>query len=288
MAGRYILDSRAATISSVARGIRRRATHGRRNAKSISGWPSRYDFCYTHWRYYVWQDHDPRSILSSAYVFRGSVFILVILFCLPNPDEVLSTTTKMPIVEMVLQSTGNRAAATILSLMLGICFINGTSASITSASRLLYAMARDRGIVFYNYLSHIHPRLNVPVRAIMLCYIFNACFGVLYLGPAVAFSAYVASCTIFLEISYAFPLIVLLVRGRRILTEHCRSRIATPFRMGELWGLTVNIAATIYLIITSIVSQTPNRRIWYFDRNQMLTLFSSFAFRSRSQDQGTT
>lgn len=160
----------------------------------------------------------------------------------------------MPIVEMVLQATKSRAAATIISLMLSICFVNGSNASITSASRLLFAIARDRGIVFYDFFSHIDTKLEVPVRAILLCYIFNASFGLLYLGPTVAFSAYVASCTIFLYLSYAAPIIVLLVRGRDILKQHRIAKL--PAQMSYGLGLAVNIVAAIYLIVTSIVSDS--------------------------------
>ncbi|KFY50299.1 hypothetical protein V496_09408 [Pseudogymnoascus sp. VKM F-4515 (FW-2607)] len=194
----------------------------------------------------------PRAMIYAIGIggVTGTCFILVILFCLTDPDVILSTSTGMPIVEMVLQATKSRAAATILSLMLSVCFINGSSASITSASRLLFAMARDRGIVFHKFFSHIQSGLNVPVHAILFCYFFNVCFGLLYLGPTVAFSAYVASCTIFLDISYAVPIIVLLIRGRKTLGEHQSER--TPFKMGKRWGLVVNVIALIYLVVTSV------------------------------------
>lgn len=183
---------------------------------------------------------------------RGTIFILAILFCLSDPDAILQTTTGMPVVEMIYRATKNRAATTILSLMLAVCFVNGSNASITSASRLLFAMARDRGIVFHKFFSHIEPKLNVPVRTILFCYIFNVCFGLLYLGPTVAFSAYVASCTILLDISYAVPIITLLVRGRGVLASHRTSR--TPFQMGNKLGYFVNIVAALYLVVTSVVS----------------------------------
>jgi choline transport protein len=54
----------------------------------------------------------------------------------------------MPITEMIYQVTESRAAAVVLTVLLGVCFINGTMGCITSASRLTYAMARDKGIVF--------------------------------------------------------------------------------------------------------------------------------------------
>ncbi|KAJ4854698.1 amino acid permease domain-containing protein [Trichoderma breve] len=194
----------------------------------------------------------PRAMLYSIVIggVTGFAFILVMLFCLVDPDTILSTPTGMPIVELILQATKSRAAATILSLMLSVCFINGTNASITSVSRLLYAMARDRGIVFHNYFAHIQSGLNVPVRTIMFCFVFNILFGLLYLGPVVAFSAYVASCTIFLNMSYSVPILVLLVRGRKVLANYQSAK--TPFKMGRVFGLIVNIIAALYVVVTSV------------------------------------
>ncbi|KAF4966003.1 hypothetical protein FSARC_6258 [Fusarium sarcochroum] len=200
----------------------------------------------------------PRAMLLAIVIggVTGLVFIVVILFCLTDPSTVLSSSTGMPIVELFLQSTKSRAAAIILGLMLSICFINGTSASITSASRLLYAMARDRGILFHDFFNHIQKGLDVPVRTIMLCVVFNILFGLLYLGPTVAFSAYVASCTIFLNISYASPVIALLVRGRSILREHQSDK--TPAKMGSRVGVVVNTIAAGFVVITSIFFCFPS------------------------------
>ncbi|QUC22744.1 uncharacterized protein UV8b_06985 [Ustilaginoidea virens] len=197
---------------------------------------------------------SPRALMYAIAVggATGTLFILVMLFCLSSPDQVLATATGMPVVEMILLATKSRAAATVLSLALAACFVNGCSASITSASRLLYAMARDRGIVLHRVFARIAPGLHVPVPALVLCYVFNACFGLLYLGPAVAFSAYVASCTILLDVSYAAPIAVLLWRGRDVLADHRTA--TTPFQMGRRLGYLVNAVALAYLAVTSVVS----------------------------------
>lgn len=200
----------------------------------------------------------------------GLLFTLVILFCLTDPDTILTAPGGMPIVAMVLQGTKSRAAATVISLMLSVCFINGSNASITSASRLLFAMARDRGIVFHNYFGYIAPRLNVPVRAIMLCYVFNVCFGLLYLGPTVAFSAYVASLVILLNLSYAAPSIIVLIRGRSLLKAH---QTVKSFQMSPVVGTVVNAVSVLFLIITSIVS-SPDK----FSKSLMLTKRPVFLF----------
>lgn len=136
--------------------------------------------------------------------------------------------------------------------MLAICFVNGTSASITSASRLLLAMARDKGIFYSHSFAHISKSLDVPVHAIVLCAVFNLIFGLLYLGPYVAFSAYMASCTIFLNVSYAMPIIVLLIRGRGFLAQHRHEKV--PHQLGRFWGYTLNIVASLYVVFATVVS----------------------------------
>ncbi|CAJ2502377.1 Uu.00g097710.m01.CDS01 [Anthostomella pinea] len=193
----------------------------------------------------------PRAILYAVCVggVTGIVFILVILFCITDTETVLGTATKMPIAELILQSTGSRAGATILTLMLAVCFINGTNGCVTSSSRLLYAMARDKGIVYHNYFAHINPGLDVPVRTIIFTFLFNVLFGLLYLGPSVAFSAYVASCTIFLNVSYVIPVIALLVRGRGFLRQFQSER--TYFALGRS-GLVLNWVAAVFVVVTSV------------------------------------
>ncbi|KAF4946651.1 hypothetical protein FGADI_11040 [Fusarium gaditjirri] len=123
----------------------------------------------------------------------ATILILVMLFCLTDPSGIVATSTGMPIVELILQATGSRAGTTFLTLMLETCFIHGTNGSITSASRLLYAMARDQGTLYHEDSSHIHRRWEVPVRTFVLTWVFNAIFGLLYLGPTVAFNAFISS-----------------------------------------------------------------------------------------------
>ncbi|KAL7622820.1 hypothetical protein AAE478_006499 [Parahypoxylon ruwenzoriense] len=194
----------------------------------------------------------PRAIIYAVMVggVTGTAFILVILFCITDPETVLNSPTNMPIAELILQGTGNRAAATVLTLMLAVCFINGTNGCVTSSSRLLYSMARDKGIVYHNF-AHITCGLDVPVRTIIFTFVFNVLFGLLYLGPSVAFSAYAASCTIFLNVSYVFPVVALLLRGRGILRQYQSEHTYTYFALGK-GGLVLNLVAAVFVIVTSI------------------------------------
>jgi hypothetical protein len=80
------------------------------------------------------------------------VFIIVMLFCLRHLDVVLSTPTNMPITALIYQTTG-----VILTVMLGV--VSSTvQIAVTSASRLLYATARDKFMPFLTWYVEF-PRL---------------------------------------------------------------------------------------------------------------------------------
>ena len=90
----------------------------------------------------------------------------------------------------------------------------------------------------------------MPVRTIIFTFVFNVLFGLLYLGPSVAFSAYAASTTIFLNVSYVFPVVVLLLRGRSVLRHYQAG--GTYFALGRT-GWALNAVAAVFVIVTSVV-----------------------------------
>lgn len=111
-------------------------------------------------------------------------------------------------------------------------------------------MARDNGIIFPSVFGRIRKGLDVPVECILLTLVFNLCFGLLYLGPIVAFSAYAASCTILLNISYAIPVAVLCISGRGVLES--MQTPDTPFKLGHTLGLICNWVSVVFVAVTSV------------------------------------
>lgn len=86
------------------------------------------------------------------------------------------------------------------------------------------------------------------MNAILAVALFNLLFGLLYLGPTVAFNAYISSCTIFLNCSYAGPIIILLVRGRDVIVRERRD-----FPLGRISGYLINWTAVVFIVVTSAV-----------------------------------
>ncbi|KAH7178592.1 amino acid permease [Fusarium sp. MPI-SDFR-AT-0072] len=191
----------------------------------------------------------PQAMVAAVLVggTTGIFFIIVMLFCFVDLDLLLASPTQSPLTEMILQATNSRAASTVLTVAVALCFVNGANGCVTSGSRLIWAMARDGGTPFSRYLSHLHPKLNVPVRAIVVQAVFNLLFGLLYLGPEVAFNAYIASCTLFLNLSYAAPVLILLIRGRQMVLSQ-----PPEFSLGRVKGYIANYTAVIFVAVTSV------------------------------------
>ncbi|KAK2923938.1 hypothetical protein FoTM2_016095 [Fusarium oxysporum f. sp. vasinfectum] len=160
----------------------------------------------------------PQAMVAAVLVggTTGIFFIIVMLFCFVDLDLLLASPTQSPLTEMILQATNSRAAATVLTVAVA-------------------------------FLSHLHPKLNVPVRAIVVQAVFNLLFGLLYLGPEVAFNAYIASCTLFLNLSYAAPVLILLIRGRQMVLSQ-----PPEFSLGRVKGYIANYTAVIFVAVTSV------------------------------------
>jgi amino acid transporter len=97
-------------------------------------------------------------------------------------------------------------------------------------------------------LSHLNPYFNVPINAILAVAVFNILFGLLYLGPSVAFNAYISSCTIFLNCLYVGRILILLIRGRKTIADE-----RPDFPLGVVGGYVANWVAVVYLGVTSAV-----------------------------------
>lgn len=90
-------------------------------------------------------------------------------------------------------------------------------------------------------------------------------------GPEVAFNAYIASCTLFLNLSYAAPVLILLVRGRSLVLDS-----PPEFSLGRIPGYITNYIAVIFVLVTSVVSSaTPKTQKWEHTGPTLTSWFST-------------
>ena len=83
-----------------------------------------------------------------------------------------------------------------------------------TSGRIMWAFARDGGVPFSNYFSHVSTTLGFPVRATVAAFTFVCIYGLLYLASTTAFNSIITSAVLLLNITYAVPQGIALVQGR--------------------------------------------------------------------------
>lgn len=81
------------------------------------------------------------------------------------------------------------------------------------------AFARDGGLPFSRFFSRVHPTLDVLLEALGLTVLVVLIFGLIFLGSTSPFNAIVSASVVALTVSYAIPIAINCLRGRRMLPE---------------------------------------------------------------------
>lgn len=180
------------------------------------------------------------SVLTGA--VTGFIFLVVCLFCIQNYGDIVDA--DYAFITLCQTVLGVNGAAVLLALFI----INGIGQNLslaTTASRLTWSFARDGGIPFYRYFAKVDDKWRSPVRATWAQGGIAALIGVLYLFADTVLSAILSVSTIALTISYALPIIVLLIVGRDQLPE------TRSFNLGK-YGTACNVVSIIYCSITTV------------------------------------
>lgn len=172
-----------------------------------------------------------------------------LFFSINSLTDLQTTSTLVPILALFDQALGSKAGAIVLESLFIATGIWCLVASHTWQSRLCWSFARDGGLPFSKSLSHVHPRVNVPLRAhVVSCGIVTV-LGLLYLGSYTAFNSMVTACIVLLYVSYSIPVICLLIKGRNNIHHG-------PFWMGP-FGFLANIVLLLWTCFTIVMYSFP-------------------------------
>ena len=91
----------------------------------------------------------------------GFAIVIAVLFVTVDIASVLDSPTGAlgyPYMQIFYDSVGSAGGATGMTVILLIMTVCGTIAALTTASRLIWAFARDRGLPFWYHVSKVGRR----------------------------------------------------------------------------------------------------------------------------------
>jgi amino acid transporter len=142
-------------------------------------------------------------------------------------------------------------------------------ATVTSASRMAYAFARDGGLPFSHWLRRVSPRFRTPDVAIWAV----AAAAVLFTIYTPAYPTITAVCTIFLYISYVLPTALGLRAYGRTWTA------MGPWHLGR-WYRPLAVVAVLGCVALIVIGmQPPNQQaLWVVGGTTLVLVVLWFAF----------
>jgi amino acid transporter len=190
----------------------------------------------------------PRGIVRSVLVSGLFGWAMLSAVVLAAPDPAAAAATGDSAFTFIVGSVLPRGLSIILFAGIALAQYLCGLATVTSASRMAYAFARDGGLPFSKHLRRVSPRFRTPAAAVWSTAVLSVAFT-LY---ARVYSTIAAVCVIFLYLSYALPTALGFAAHGRTWTT------MGPFTLGRWYRPLAAISVIGCLALVVIGVQPPN------------------------------
>lgn len=175
--------------------------------------------------------------------------LITFCFAIGNVDEVMSTPTGFPYIQVFYNTTESLAGATAMSsfiLFLGICQLLTT---VATASRQLYAFARDLGVPFAPWVSKVYR--DLPIPALLITFILSSLLSLINIGSAAALNSITSLGSVAMLSSYICS--IGCIAWRRFTKSPLPD---SKFKLGR-FGLLINAIALMFLLVMFVLCFFP-------------------------------
>jgi len=221
------------------------AKHGRHSAKYVfthfeasSGWPDGWSFCVglLHAAYATSSTgmiismceevqqpsiQVPKAMVATIFIntLAGLMFLIPLVFVLPDITMLINLPSAQPVPSILKSAIGSSGGAIGLLIPLMVLALICGIGCTTATSRCTWAFARDGAIPGSKLWTKVNTKLDVPLNAMMLSMAVQILLGVIYFGSPAAFNAFSGVGVICLTTSYATPIAISLLMGRKKVKE---------------------------------------------------------------------
>lgn len=195
-----------------------------------------------------------RSIMAAVLVNGVAGLLMMITFsiCVSAMDmnEILSTDTGFPFVQVMYNVAGSAGGATVLVVCPVIFAWASTLTLVATSSRQLYAFGRDNALPFSPWISRVSSR-EVPVNGILLTFTLTSLLSLINLGSSVVLNSLTSLSTCALLSAYITCIGCVIYRRVANLPL-----LPSSFSLGK-YGLAINCISMTFLVIFLILAFFP-------------------------------
>ncbi|KAF2496531.1 putative amino acid permease [Lophium mytilinum] len=193
----------------------------------------------------------PRVILYTMIIGIVTSFLWTIAFMFSTTDLTAVSASALPILTVYSQALNNHSAATFFMCWYLWIYFGAVISCIATTGRLAWAFARDNGLPFSPTFARVNTTFAVPINATAICAVAIILYGAIYVGSTTAFNSFISMSILSLNVTYAAPQGILLLRGRSLLpsTRH--------FSLGPVFGPLCNAFSVAWVSLYTVLFCFP-------------------------------
>ena len=136
----------------------------------------------------------PWSLLGTL-VINGSLgfaMLIATLYCMGDIDMALEENPNFPFMAILHNATGSTAGATAMCSVVVLMTFIASTGCLASASRVYFALARDRAIPGWRTLKKTSSRTSIPYYAVLTAAVGAALLSLINIGNSLAFDGVIS------------------------------------------------------------------------------------------------
>ena len=214
----------------------------------------------------------PWAMISTTF-FNGAIgfgMILAVLFVTLNVDAALESPTGVlgyPFMDIFYTATNSKNGANVMIAIVLVMSGAGSIAAMATASRIVWAFARDRGLPGWRTVTKLRSKTAIPMLSVIFTAIVTVLIGLINLGSSTAFNAVISLSVSGLYGSYLIVEVLMLYHrciGRIGFAHDSANHVHEgdpliwgPFHVPGILGIAVNVFAVLFGIIIFFFSFWP-------------------------------
>jgi amino acid transporter len=122
----------------------------------------------------------------------GFIMTVTFAYCIGPLEDAIHPPYFFAFIGTFYNATGSKAGATVMTSIITLLTLCSAISNVATASRQMFAFARDRGLPVADFLSYVRPGWDIPLNSILVSMCITALLSLINLGSTVAFNAIVS------------------------------------------------------------------------------------------------